>query len=42
MADKYLKLRRHELFNIDALKEGLAAPDRVKDRLSAAVTIFAS
>lgn len=37
---KYKDLRKHPSFSIDSLKEGLAAPDRVKDRLGVAVQIF--
>lgn len=38
---KYNALRRDDLFSIESLKEGLAAPDKVKSRLSRAVEIFA-
>lgn len=38
---RYLDLRKDQLFSIDALKEGLAATERVKARLDRAVDIFA-
>ena len=39
---KYKNLRNDELFSIESLKEGLAAPDRVKSRLARAVEIFSA
>ncbi|MCC0078595.1 MAG: DUF262 domain-containing protein [Rhodobacter sp.] len=38
--ERYLELRKDPLFSIDALKEGLAATERVKSRLDRAVEIF--
>lgn len=38
---RYLDLRNDPLFSVDALKEGLAATERVKARLNRAVEIFA-
>jgi len=39
--DRYLALRNDQLFSVEALKEGLAATERVKGRLDRAVEIFA-
>ena len=39
--NRYLALRSDPLFSVDALKEGLAATDKVKARLNRAVEIFA-
>ena len=37
---KYTKLKENPLFSIDALKEGLASPEKVIARLTAAIEIF--
>jgi len=39
--DSYSTLRNDELFSVGALKEGLAATEKVKSRLDRAVEIFA-
>lgn len=39
-SDRYKLLRTDPLFSVDALKEGLANPERVKARLDRAVQIF--
>lgn len=41
VSHRYLTLRADPLFSVDALKEGLAARERVKARLSRAAEIFA-
>ncbi|MDT9599630.1 DUF262 domain-containing protein [Sphingosinicella rhizophila] len=38
--ERYIELRSNDAFSIEALKEGLAAPDRVKERLNTAIAIF--
>ncbi len=40
--ERYLELRRDQLFSVEALKEGLAATERVKTRLDRAVEIFSA